>query len=220
MSPRSIGLSDALYDYLLEVSLREPDILRRLREETAKMTMANMQISPEQGQFMGLLVEILGAHRYLEVGTFTGYSALSVALAQPDDGEVVCCDVSEEYTAVARRYWEEAGVSHRIRLHLAPASETLENLLNEGAGESFDFIFIDADKENYDAYYEHALKLLRPGGLAAIDNVLWNGSVIDPDKDDGDTEAIRALNRKLHGDERVSLSLLPVGDGLTLARKR
>ena len=220
MSPRSIGLNDALYDYLLQVSLREPDILRRLREETAKMTMANMQISPEQGQFMGLLVEILGARRYLEVGTFTGYSALSVALAQPDDGEVVCCDVSEEYTAVARRYWEEAGVSHRVRLHLAPATETLAGLLEDGAGESFDFIFIDADKENYDAYYEYALKLLRPGGLAAIDNVLWNGSVIDPEKDDADTQAIRALNSKLHDDGRVTLSLLPLGDGLTLARKR
>lgn len=220
MSPRSIGLTDALYDYLLEVSLREPDILRRLREETAEMPMARMQISPEQGQFMRLLVEILGAHRYLEVGTFTGYSALSVALAQPEDGEVVCCDVSQEYTAIARRYWEEAGVSHRIRLHLAPAKDTLAELLRAGAGESFDFVFIDADKENYDAYYEYALALLRPGGLAAVDNVLWTGAVADPEKNDAETRALRALNSKLHGDQRVTLSMLPVSDGLTLARKR
>ena len=220
MSPRSIGLSDTLYDYLLDVSLREPDILRRLREETAELPMARMQIAPEQGQFMRLVTELIGAHRYLEVGTFTGYSSLSVALAQPEDGEIVCCDVDEDYTAVARRYWEEAGVSRRIRLHLAPARQTLASLLDDGATESFDFIFIDADKENYDAYYEFALRLLRPGGLVAIDNVLWDGKVVDLSKDDPDTTALRALNRKLRDDERISLSLLPLGDGLSLCRKR
>ena len=194
--------------------------MRRLREETASLDEASMQIGADQGQFMGLLVEIMGARNALEVGTFTGYSALAVALALPDDGRLVACDVSEEWTAIARRYWEEAGVAHKIDLRLAPALETLEGLLAEGCAGTFDFAFIDADKEGYDAYYERALELMRTGGLIALDNTLWEGKVVDPAVADGDTQAIRAMNAKLAGDARVTLSLLPVGDGLTLARKR
>ena len=194
--------------------------MRRLREETASLEEANMQIGPEQGQFMTLLVELMGARSALEVGTFTGYSALAVALGLPDDGCLVACDVSEEWTAIGRRYWEEAGVAHKIDLRLAPALETLDGFLAEGRAGTFDFAFIDADKEGYDAYYERAVKLMRTGGLIVLDNTLWEGKVADPAVTDGDTEAIRILNRKLVGDERVTLSLLPVGDGLTLARKR
>jgi caffeoyl-CoA O-methyltransferase len=194
--------------------------MRRLREETAPMENANMQVGPEQGQFMALLVELVGARNALEVGTFTGYSALAVALALPEDGRLVACDVSEEWTAVGRRYWEEAGVAHKIDLRLAPAVETLDALLAEGRGGTFDFAFIDADKEGYDAYYERALELTRSGGLILLDNTLWRGKVADPTISDADTEALRALNTKLASDERVTLSLLPVGDGLTLARKR
>jgi caffeoyl-CoA O-methyltransferase len=213
-------LSDDLYDYLLGVSLREPPLLARLREETAEMPLAVMQISPEQGQFMALLAELIGARRVLEVGTFTGYSALAVALALPADGRIVACDVNEDTTAVARRYWAEAGVADKIELRLGPAVDTLEALLAEGGGETFDFAFIDADKVNYDAYYEGALALLRQGGLMVIDNVLWSGAVADPERQDADTSALRALNAKLHDDQRISLSLLPVSDGITLARKR
>jgi len=220
MAPRTIGLSAPLHDYVLSVTSREPDVLARLREETAGLEWARMQIGPDQGQFMALLVELMGARRTLEVGVFTGYSSLAVALALPEDGRVLACDVSEEWTAIARRYWEEAGVAHKIDLRLAPALETLDGLLAAGEAGRFDFAFIDADKENYDAYYERCLALLRRGGLLAIDNVLWDGAVIDPAKDDKDTNAIRALNAKLHRDERVTLSLVPVGDGLTLARKR
>ena len=194
--------------------------MRRLREETASLEEANMQIGPEQGQFMTLLVELMGAQNALEVGTFTGYSALALALGLPDDGCLVACDVSEEWTAIGRRYWEEAGVAHKIDLRLAPALETLDGLLAEGRAGTFDFAFIDADKEGYDAYYERAVKLIRTGGLIVLDNTLWEGKVADPAVTDRDTEAIRILNRKLVGDERVTLSLLPVGDGLTLARKR
>ena len=179
-----------------------------------------MQIGPEQGQFMALLVELMGARKTLEVGTFTGYSALAVALALPEVGRLVACDISEEWTAMGRRYWEEAGVAHKIDLRLAPALETLDELLTEGSAGTFDFAFIDADKEGYDAYYERSLKLIRTGGLIAFDNTLWEGKVVDPTATDVDTEAIRAINTKLAGDERVTLSLLPVGDGLTLARKR
>ena len=179
-----------------------------------------MQIGPEQGQFMTLLVELIGARNALEVGTFTGYSALAVALGLPDDGCLVACDVSEEWTAIGRRYWEEAGVAHKIDLRLAPALETLDGLLAEGRAGTFDFAFIDAEKEAYDVYYERALELIRSGGLVALDNTLWEGKVVDPGVADVDTEAIRAINAKLVGDERVTLSLLPVGDGLTLARKR
>jgi caffeoyl-CoA O-methyltransferase len=179
-----------------------------------------MQIAPEQGQFMALLVELLGVRKALEIGTFTGYSALVVALAMPVDGRLIACDVSEEWTAIGRRYWEEAGVADKIDLRLGPALATLDELLAAGAEESFDFAFIDADKTGYDDYYERSLRLLRPGGLIAIDNVLWNGNLYDLSIDDPDTVAIRALNEKLHTDERVSLSLVPIGEGLTLARKR
>jgi caffeoyl-CoA O-methyltransferase len=220
MSSRTLELTDRLYDYLLRTSLREPPLLAELRAETAGLPMAGMQISPEQGQFMALLVETIGARRTIEVGTFTGYSALCVALALPADGKVVACDVSEEYTAVARRYWSRAGVAAKIELRLAPALDTLGKLLAEGAAGNFDFAFIDADKREYDGYYEAILKLLRPGGLVAIDNVLWSGAVADPAKQDDDTRAIRALNEKLKADTRISLSLLTIGDGLTLARKR
>jgi caffeoyl-CoA O-methyltransferase len=219
MSRRSIQLTEKLEAYVQAVSLREPEVLRRLREETASMPMAGMQISPEQGQFMALLVRLIGARRYLEVGTFTGYSALAVALALPKDGRVVACDVSREWTAIGERYWREAGVASKIELRLAPAIETLDALIAAKAP-AFDFAFIDADKENYDAYYERALKLVRRGGLIAIDNVLWSGSVINPAKKDADTTAIRALNTKLLKDERIDLSLLPIGDGLTLAVPR
>ncbi len=209
-----------LYNYLLSTSLREPDILRHLRQETADHPMSNMQIAPEQGQFMTLLVQLMGAKKTLEVGVFTGYSSLVVALALPADGKVVACDVSEEFTAIARRYWQQAGVANKIDLHIAPAMETLDNLLAAGEANSFDFAFIDADKSNYDGYYERSLLLVRPGGLIAIDNVLWSGRVADPQIQDNRTTKIRALNEKLHQDQRISLSLIPIADGLTLAWKR
>jgi predicted O-methyltransferase YrrM len=220
MRSRSIKLTHDLEAYVRRVSLREPDILRRLREETATMEYAIMQISPEQGQFMALLAEAIGARRYLEIGVFTGYSTLAVALALPPDGRVVACDRNAAWTAVALRYWREAGVAERIDLRLDDAVKTLDGLIAEGADGRFDFAFIDADKENYDTYYERTLKLLRRGGLMAIDNVLWFGKVADPKVDDGETAALRKLNAKLHEDQRVSLSLLPIGDGITLARKR
>ncbi len=220
MSRRTLSLTDAVYDYLVEVSLREADVLRRLREETAALEQADMQIGPEQGQFMALLLEATGALSALEVGTFTGYSALAMALALPREGRVLTCDVSEEWTAVARRYWAEAGVAHKIELRLAPAGDTLAELVADGRADTFDFAFIDADKQGYDTYFERALELVRPGGLIALDNVLWSGRVADPSDHDADTEAIRRLNARLKDDERVSLSLVPIGDGLTLARKR
>ena len=220
MSNKFLQLTEPVYEYLRSVSLREHDALRRLREETARMSESNMQISPEQGQFMSLLVELLGARKTLEVGVFTGYSALAVALALPPEGRVVACDVSEEWTRVARRYWAEAGVADKITLRLAPALETLDGLLRAGEAGTFDFAFIDADKGSYAAYYERALELIRPGGLVAIDNVLWGGRVADPANDEADTVAIRALNERLRRDERVSLSLVPIADGLTLALKR
>jgi caffeoyl-CoA O-methyltransferase len=220
MSSRTLQMTGQLYDYLLQASLREPPLLAELRAETAKLPMAAMQISPEQGQFMAFLVETIGARRTIEIGTFTGYSALCVALALPAGGKVIACDVSEEYTAIGRRYWSRAGVADKIDLRLAPALDTLANLLAEGGAGSIDFAFIDADKREYNGYYEAVLKLMRPGGIIAIDNVLWDGAVADPAKQDDDTRAIRALNEKLKADSRVSLSLLPIGDGLTLARKR
>ena len=221
MSTRTINLDDRLYDYLLDVSLREDDLARRLRDETANLgNAARMQISPEQGQFMALLVKLAGSEAGIEIGTFTGYSALSVARALPDNGKLVCCDVNDDYTAIGRRFWAEAGIEDKIDLRIAPALETLEALKGEGRQGQFDFAFIDADKENYDGYYEGCLSLLRKGGFILIDNVLWSGSVADPDKDDADTNAIRALNRKLKDDDRIDLSLLPIGDGLTLCRKR
>jgi len=220
MSTVQTGVAEDLAQYIRSVTLREPEILKRLREETSKLPNAMMQIGPEQGQFMGMLIRLLGAKLTLEVGVFTGYSPTAVALALPDDGRIVACDVSEEYTSVARRYWREAGVEHKIGLRIAPAVESLDALLVEGKSGAFDFAFIDADKENYDRYYERALKLLRPGGLIAVDNVLWHGKVLDQSVQDADTRAIRALNEKLHRDQRVLVSMLPIGDGLTLAFKR
>jgi caffeoyl-CoA O-methyltransferase len=220
MSNRSITLSDPVYQYMNDVSLREAPVLRALREETAALTQRSMQIAPEQGQFMALLVRLVGARRCLEVGVFTGYSSLATALALPEGGSIVACDVSEEWTAIARRYWEQAGVAHKIDLRLAPAMQTLDALLAEGRAGTFDFAFIDADKTNCLAYYERTLQLLRPGGLALIDNTLWSGHVADPAVTDPDTVALRELNSKLLQDERIDLSLLPVGDGLTLAMRR
>jgi predicted O-methyltransferase YrrM len=220
MSNRSIPLTDSLYEYLLEVSLRESAVQLRLREETAADPSARMQISPEQGQFMGLLARLLGARCCIEVGVFTGYSSLCVAAALPEDGRIVACDVSERWTAIARRYWDEAGVAHKIDLRLAPALETLDGLVAAGECGRYDFVFIDADKASYLDYYERALRLLRSGGLVAVDNTLWYGRVADPEVADEDTVAIRHFNEHLHRDERVDLSLVPIGDGLTLARKR
>jgi caffeoyl-CoA O-methyltransferase len=220
MTNRSISLTDSLYDYLLSSSLRESEPLRRLCAETAAYPNARMQIAPEQGQFMALLARLTGARRCLEVGVFTGYSSLAIALALPDDGRIVACDVSEEWTAVARRHWAAAGVAHKIDLRLAPALETLEGMLAAGQAGSFDFAFLDADKENYLRYFEMLLELVRPGGLIVADNTLWSGRVADPANDEATTVALRRFNEHLHHDERVDLSLVPVGDGLTLARKR
>jgi predicted O-methyltransferase YrrM len=219
MSKQTIGLEQNLYDYLLSVSLREPIILTQLRQETSQLPMSRMQISPEQGQFMALLVKLMRAKKTLEVGVFTGYSSLVVALALPADGKIVACDVSEEYTSIARRYWQQAGVADKIDLHIAPALETLDSLLAAGEAGTFDFAFIDADKGNYENYYERSLELIRPGGIIAIDNVLWSGKVADPEIQDNQTNKIRAFNRKLHQDSRITLSLVPIADGLTLAIK-
>ncbi len=208
------------YQYLVGTSVRESEVARRLREETQTMTHAQMQIGPDQAQFMQLLVQLLSAKKTLEVGVFTGYSALWVALGLPADGRIIACDVSEEYTAVARRYWKEAGVDQKIDLRLGPAVETLDELLKANQAGSCDFAFIDADKTNYENYYERALELLRVGGLIAIDNTLWSGKVANLDENDADTVAIRQLNEKLHSDERVTVSMLTIGDGLTLALKR
>jgi O-methyltransferase len=220
MSTRTIALTDEIRAYLVQHTLREPPVWAALRAETAKMANANMQIAPEQGQFMALLVEVLGARRALEIGTFTGYSALCVASALPADGKLVCCDVSREWTDIARRYWTEAGVADRIELRLGPALDTLDDLLAQGGAAWFDFAFIDADKENYDDYYERVLRLLRPGGLVALDNALSGGRVVCPAADDASARDVDVLNRKLQRDERVTISLVPIGDGLMLARKR
>ncbi len=220
MSISTISLSKELRKYLLDVSVREPDVLKRLREETMKMEYSRMQTSPEQGAFMAFLVELIGAHRTLEIGVFTGYSTLAVALALPEDGQITACDINKEWTDIARRYWEEAGVTHKIDLQIAPAIDTLDSLIADGKGESYDFAFIDADKVNYNGYFERALKLVRSGGIIAIDNVLWGGSVIDEQQQDADTRAIRSLNEKVYRDKRVTISMVPIGDGLTLACKR
>ena len=220
MSVATITMTEALYEYLLKTTLREPELLARLRHETAGLPSGGMQISPEQGQLMGLLIELIGARRSLEVGVFTGYSSTVVALALPPEGRLVACDVSAEWTDVARRYWREAGVESKIELHVRPALQTLDALLAAGDAGSFDFAFIDADKPNYDAYYERCLTLLRPGGLVAVDNTLWNGAVSDETDQRETTRAIRALNVKLAADSRVTASLVPIGDGLYLARKR
>jgi predicted O-methyltransferase YrrM len=218
MSNKTVPMTDALYEYVLENWLREPELLARLRRETAAMPNANMQISPDQGQLMRLLARVLGVRRYLEVGVFTGYSSLSVALGMPDDGRIVACDVSEEFTSVARRYWNEAGVADRIDLRLAPGVDTLDALLGEGA--EFDMAFIDADKPNYPHYYERCLQLVRPGGLILIDNVLWDGKVADAGVQDESTNAMREFNRKLAEDKRVDIALIPIADGLTCVTRR
>ena len=219
MAHRTLQLDDALYDYVLAHSLREHPAQIALREATKDHPHAGMQIGPEQGQFMALLARILGARRAIEIGVFTGYSALTVALALPDDGYLLACDISDEYTRIGRPYWQAAGVAHRIDLRIGPALQTLDAQLAAGETGAYDFAFIDADKTAYDAYYERCLELVRQGGVIVIDNVLWSGSVARPAKT-ADTKALQALNDKLHRDERVDLSLLPIGDGLTLARKR
>lgn len=218
MSNKTLCITEELYEYLLSVSLREPDILRELRHETAQDENAHMQISPEQGQFMALLVKLLGARRTLEIGVYTGYSSLCIGLALPEGGRIVACDVNPEWTDTAKRYWRKAGMQDRIELHLGPAQQTLEGFIAKG-NESFDFAFIDADKKNYDMYYEYCLQLVRPGGLIAIDNMLWKGAVADTAINDDDTAAIRALNRKMQADPRVETSLVPIADGLALARR-
>ncbi len=217
---RPTPLTDRLYEYALSVGLREPEVFRELREETAKLSEGEMQTAPEQGPLLALLVQLIGARKCLEIGTFTGYSALWVASVLPPDGKLICCDVSEPYTAVARRYWANAGLADRIDLRLAPALDTLRFLLASGHAGTFDYALIDADKLNYNEYYEAGLQLLRPGGLIAIDNTLWDGKVADPSVSDADTVAIRSLNAKIAADERVFLSFLPFADGLTLTMKR
>jgi predicted O-methyltransferase YrrM len=216
MSSRTINLTDEVVDYVRRVGVREHPVLARLREETAPMPMSQMQIAPEQGAFMALLVKLLGARRILEIGTFTGYSSTAMALAMPPDGRIVCCDVSREWTDLARRAWADAGVEDRVELHLAPATETLATLDDD----SFDMAFIDADKPSYDAYYEGCLRVVRPGGLILLDNTLQDGRVADPSADDENVSAIRALNDRISADERVDAVLLPLADGLTLARVR
>ena len=220
MSNRTISMNDKLYSYLLKVSLREPPILKRLRNETARHPKHSMQISPEQGQFMRMLIHLMGASRCIEVGVFTGYSSLSVALALPHAGRIVACDVSEEYTLVAKRYWKQAGVDGKIDLHIGPALATLDAMLRRGEAGRYDFAFIDADKRNYLNYYRRLLRLVRPGGLIAVDNVLWSGRVTESRDRSIDTLAIRRFNKVLQSDKRIELSLVPIGDGLTLARKQ
>ena len=219
MSRRNVLIDDKICDYILDNSLRDLPILEKLREETGKMPNGRMQISPDQGQFMALLVRLVEAKRIVEVGTFTGYSCLVMALALPENGQIVTCDISEEFTGIAWHFWQEAGVADKIELRIGLAEETLNDALNNGEAGTFDMAFIDADKENYKVYYEKCLKLLRPGGLILIDNVLWSGRSANPEAADADTVAIREFNVAVHKDERVDLSLLSVGDGLTLARK-
>ncbi|MEM9803916.1 MAG: class I SAM-dependent methyltransferase [Cyanobacteria bacterium P01_D01_bin.56] len=220
MSNKTGKLHSHLYNYLLSVSLRESEILTQLRQETAQHPYGHMQISPDQGQFMALLVKLMGAKKILEIGTFTGYSALWMALALPADGTLITCDIREEAREYGPSYWQAAGVADKIDLHIAPALDTLDSLLKTEQANTFDFAFIDADKTNYPHYYEKCLELLRPGGLIAIDNVLWGGAVADPEKTDPDTVAIRNLNQALHQDDRIELSMLSIADGLTLALKR
>ena len=220
MSHGSIGLDDVLNAYLVQVGSREPEVLRDLRIETAVLPESQMQIAVEEGALLSLLVKLIGARRILEVGTFTGYSSTAMALALPPDGRVVCCDVSVEYTDVARRAWVAAGVADRVELRIGPAIGTLDSLLDAGAAGSFDLAFIDADKDNYAGYYERCLRLVRPGGLIAIDNVLWSGRVADPANQEASTLAIRALNQAIAIDERVDVAMVPIADGVTLARVR
>ncbi|MBT8128347.1 MAG: SAM-dependent methyltransferase [Gammaproteobacteria bacterium] len=219
MSNRTLSIDDRIYDYLLAVSSKEPALLKQLREETAGIEFSEMQIAPEQGQFMALLVKLIGARRALEVGTFTGYSSICIAAALAPGGELVCCDDSAEWTAMAKRYWRQAGLEDRISFKLGDASTTLMRLIDDGKAGTFDFIFIDADKQNYTRYYELSLQLLRVGGLMAVDNTLWSGDVADPDNMEPGTRAIRRFNEMLKNDNSVDFSLVPIGDGLTLVRK-
>ncbi len=220
MSHVHLQMTDALVEYLYRASPPESEVLKRLREETAKHPRARMQITPEQGHFLSLLVRLINARRVLEIGVFTGYSSIAVAQALPADGKLVACDVSEEFTSVARRYWKEARLEDRIDLRLAPATETLENLIDQGESGNFDFAFIDADKSNYRNYFELSLNLIRNGGLIVLDNVLWSGRVVEKDSEDEDTRAIQEINSLISRDERVWSCMLPVGDGLTLALKK
>jgi len=220
MSARSWNIDKTVREYLVAHSVRDSAIKKSLRAKTAKLEWGGMQISPEQGQFMALVVEMLGARKCLEVGTFTGYSALCVAEAMPKGGKLIACDVSDEWTRIGKPFWKKAGVDKKIDLRLGPGLDTLKALLKEGHAGTFDFAFIDADKENYDGYYEATLKLLRKGGVVGFDNVLWGGSVADPKKKSPSTDALRKLNTKLHKDKRVTIAMIPIGDGLTLVRKR
>lgn len=219
MSNRTVSLDDRLYDYLLSVSVDESELLQQLRKETATIEFSVMQISPEQGQFMSLLVKLIGAKRALEIGTFTGYSSICIAEALGEDGSLICCDDSEEWTAMARKYWSIADLQKRITLELQAANLTLQSLIDDGQSGSFDFIFIDADKQNYPSYYEKSLSLLRKGGLMAVDNTLWGGAVADPENTEPGTRAIRRFNDMVKIDSRVDKSLVPIGDGLTLLVK-
>ena len=219
MSNRTLPVSDTIYHYLLEHSLRESDSLKSLREETMSLELSSMQIAPEQGQFMALLVRMLGAKNIIELGVFTGYSTLCMAQVLPEGGRLLACDLDEEWATIAKKYWQQAGVADKIELHLAPAKDTLSALIDKGEQGQYDFAFIDADKENYITYYEQCLELLRPGGVIAVDNVLWDGYVADSSIQDAETRAIRALNKHIHLDQRVDISMVPIGDGLTLARK-
>ena len=220
MARDNVGLPDDVYDYLIRVGVHEPEILARLRDETGRHPGGVMQVPPEEGAFLRLLAELVGARRCLEIGTFTGYSSLSVALALPPDGSIVCCDVSEAFTSIARRYWQEAGVEDKVDLRLGSAVVTLDQLLEEGAEGTFDMAFIDADKGSYPAYWERCVRLVRSGGVIVVDNVLWSGAVADPSDQSADTNAIRAVNERIHADDRVTSVLLPVADGMTVARVR
>jgi predicted O-methyltransferase YrrM len=221
MSNQSIQLTDNLHQYLLDNSLHEPEILAKLRQQTAEHPLTDMQISPEQGQLMGLLVKLIGAKKCLEIGVFTGYSSLAVALNLPDDGKIIACDVSVEFTSIAKEYWQAAGVSHKVDLRIAPALETLDRLLDNGEASTFDFAFIDADKNNYAAYYDRCFQLVRSGGLILVDNVLWYGRVADPAMaKDKRTQSIDRINQQIYQDDRVQISMIPIGDGLTIARKK
>ena len=219
MSNRTLSIDDRIYDYLCDVSINESELLRQLREETALIEYSVMQISPEQGQFMALLIKLMGATRAIEIGTFTGYSSICVAGAMPENGKLVCCDISPQWTDIAEKYWLLAGLENKIDLYIQPAEQTLQMLLDDGAERSFDFVFIDADKQNYIMYYEMALRLLRKGGMIAVDNTLWSGAVADPENNEPGTRAIRRFNEMIKKDTRVSKSLLTIGDGLTLILK-
>ena len=219
MSNRTLSIDDRIYDYLCDVSINEPELLTQLREETAQLEFSEMQISPEQGQFMSLLIKLTGAKRAIEIGTFTGYSSICLASAMPEDAKLICCDISAQWTAIAEKYWALAKLDKKITLYIQPAEQTLQMLLDNGAKKTFDFVFIDADKQNYILYYEMALELLKTGGLIAVDNTLWSGAVADPENTEPGTRAIRRFNEMLKQDNRVSTSLLTIGDGLTLILK-